>query len=80
MEQWINDTLLECEDLEIPGIITKPDHVQPLSRYNLDRNSLSNLGIPQNEVNRLYQSLFVYTVGFYELLRTLTSFLKEDEN
>lgn len=80
MEQWINDTLVECQDLDIPGTITKPEHIQPLNRYSLDRNSLSNLGLPQSEVNRLYQCFFVYTVGFYELLRQITSFMKENEN
>jgi hypothetical protein len=80
MEQWINETLLECQDLDIPGTISKPEHIQPLSRYGLDRLSLNNLGIPQSEVNRLYQSLFVYTVGFFELLATITDFIKENGN
>jgi hypothetical protein len=26
MEQWLNDTLKECEDLDIPGTMLKPEH------------------------------------------------------
>ena len=43
MEQWINDTLVECEDLSIPGTVTKSDHRLPLSKYGIDRNSLTVL-------------------------------------
>ncbi len=42
MEAWINDTLTECEDLEIPGTLTKPDHMLPLTRYGIDRHTLTN--------------------------------------
>ena len=37
VEQWINDTLKECEVLEIPGTIALPEHKKPLTRYGLDR-------------------------------------------
>jgi hypothetical protein len=41
MERWINDTLLESEQMEIPGILLKPEHKAPLSRYGIDRLSLT---------------------------------------
>lgn len=36
MEAWINETLKEAEHLEIPGIIVKPVHKAPMSRYKID--------------------------------------------
>ena len=41
IEQWLNDTLKECENLDLPGSLTKPEHKLPLSRYNLDRITLT---------------------------------------
>lgn len=41
IEGWINDTLKECINLEIPGALTKPEHKLPLSRFDLDRISLT---------------------------------------
>lgn len=33
--------------------------------------------MPQESVNRIFQSLFVYTVGFFELLKDCTQYLDE---
>ena len=35
VEAWINETLKDAEHLEIPGIIVKPVHKVPLSRYKI---------------------------------------------
>jgi hypothetical protein len=37
MEAWINETLKDAEHLEIPGIIIKPVHKMPMSRYCIDK-------------------------------------------
>jgi len=37
METWLNQTLSEAENLEIPGILLKPSHKKPLTRYGIDR-------------------------------------------
>jgi hypothetical protein len=37
VEAWINETLKDAEHLEIPGIIVKPVHKVPLSRYKIDK-------------------------------------------
>lgn len=37
IEAWINETLKDAEHLEIPGIIVKPVHKQPMNRYKIDR-------------------------------------------
>ena len=68
METWLNETLQEAEHLDIPGVILRPEHKNPISRYGIDRMELTNLGIPNDFVNRIYRTLFVYSVGFYEMI------------
>lgn len=41
IETWINDSLNEAEHMDIPGIILKPEHKNPISRYNIDRITLT---------------------------------------
>lgn len=69
IETWINDTLKDAEHLDIPGTILKPEHKNPISRYGIDRMSFSNAGIPVEITDRVYRALFVYSVGFYELVK-----------
>ena len=33
IETWINETLLDAEHLDIPGVVLKPEHKNPISRY-----------------------------------------------
>jgi hypothetical protein len=68
LESWINETLSDAEHLNIPGIILKPESKVPVTRYNIDRITLLKGGIPQESINRIYRSLFVYSVGFYDLI------------
>ena len=37
IESWINDTLADAENLDIPGVILKPSHKEPLERYYVNR-------------------------------------------
>lgn len=69
LETWINETLTDAEHLDIPGVILKPEHKNPISRYGIDRISFSAEGIPTETVDRVYRALFVYSVGFYELVK-----------
>ena len=69
LEMWINETLQDAEHLDIPGVILKPEHQNPTSRYQIDRLILVNAGIPSEMIERIYRSLFVYSVGFYELIK-----------
>jgi hypothetical protein len=41
IETWINETLLDAEHLDIPGIVLKPEHKNPVSRYSIDRLTLT---------------------------------------
>ena len=47
----------------------KPEHKNPISRYGIDRLTLTNSGIPNEMVDRIFRALFVYSVGFYELIK-----------
>ena len=44
---------------------------QGLGRFNLSRNMLSSSGLSGEEIDRLYRSMYVYTVGFQDLLKDL---------
>lgn len=69
LETWINETLQDAEHLDIPGVILKPEHKNPISRYGVDRAALTQAGIPTETVDRIYRAFFVYSVGFYELVK-----------
>jgi hypothetical protein len=68
IETWINETLGDAEHLDIPGVLLKPKHKNPISRYGVDKLTLTNAGIPTEVVDRIYRALFVYSIGFYELM------------
>jgi len=69
LETWINETLKDAEHLDIPGVILKPEHRDPISRYQIDRITLTKSGISNELCDRVYRALFVYSVGFYELVK-----------
>jgi hypothetical protein len=76
IESWINTTLSEAQNLEIPGVLTKPSHKHPLTRYGIDRNQLVQASISLRDVDRIYRSLFVYSIGFYEMLQNCVAHTK----
>jgi len=55
--------------MDIPGVILKPEMKDPITRYGIDRPTLLKENIPPEMVDRIYRALFVYSVGFYELLK-----------
>ena len=73
LETWINETLKDAEHLEIPGVVLKPEHKDPIARHGIDRQTLQACNIDSEAADRVYQGLFVYSVGFYELIRKLLS-------
>ena len=40
-----------------------------LKKFSIDRNSLLSKGIKMSNLNRIYKSLFVYSIGFNSLLK-----------
>ena len=71
METWINDTLRYAGHLDIPGVILKPESATPLNRYGIAKNQLLNGEISQEGIDRIYRALFVYSLGFYEMLNKI---------
>ena len=71
IRQWVRDTLEEAEYYKIPGTIAHPDRKDTLKRYRIDRESLSAQNISEYSINRLYRCLFIYSIGFNEMLQTL---------
>lgn len=70
LETWINETLQEAEHLSIPGVITKPENKKAIVRYGIDRDKLTNEGnLSSDTIDRIYRCLFVYSIGFFELLK-----------
>jgi hypothetical protein len=69
LETWINETLQDAEHLDIPGVILKPEQKSPITRYGVDRQSLIAGGLSNQMIDRIYRALFVYSVGYYELLK-----------
>ena len=68
LETWINETLADAEHLDIPGVVLKPSQKQPIARYNIDRLFLLSQNVEVSMVDRIYRGLFVYSIGFYEML------------
>lgn len=74
MEIWLNETMLTAEaqtneKLGLTSEIIRVEQKKPLNRFNVDRMSLSKAGMSSTQIDRVYRSLFVYSVGFYEMLR-----------
>ena len=69
LETWINETLADAEHMDIPGVILKPQQKTPINRYGIGQQTLLNEYIPQEIITRIYRALFVYSVGFHELLK-----------
>lgn len=77
LEQWLNDVLTDANDKKMPGLLQRPEHAQPLSRYQIDRGTLHDRGVPLASIDRLYRSLFVNSIGFFNMIRELTKGVKE---
>ena len=69
LENWIDETLQDAEHLDIPGVILTPENKLPITRYGIDRQTLTKANVDPNDVDRIYRALFVYSVGFYELIK-----------
>ena len=49
-------------------------------RYGIDRDRLKFLGVSDIMIDRLYRALFVYSVGFYELITKITKFNNKEQS
>ena len=78
IETWLNETLAECEHLDIPGIILEPQNKKPTMRYGVDRMELFNSGLSNEMIDRMYRQLFVHSFGFFETMKNSLSQLGKD--
>jgi len=69
LETWINETLKDAEHLDLPGCIINSEVLVPINRYQIDRKKLVAYGLPNEMIDRIYRALFVYSVGFYQLIK-----------
>lgn len=69
LETWINNTIADAASLNLPNEVTKKDSKLPLMRFGIDRTTLLKAGLQTSDVDRLYRSLFVYSIGFYQLIQ-----------
>ena len=76
----MNETLKTGENLQIKGILIKPTHKKPLARYGVDKNKLIDCGMKIEDINRIYTSLFVYSVGFYDMITETLKHSSERDN
>lgn len=79
MEIWVDEILKDAEITEIDCKFLKNNKKRPSERYGIDRNSLKYLGVTDEHVDRLYRALFIYSIGFYELLTKVTSNIKKKD-
>ena len=78
MEVWLNDILEEAQQLDLKSWYLKPGKQKPISMYGIDRQALGKYGLNTELINRVYRGLFVYSVGFFELLKKWTLHAKSN--
>lgn len=62
---WLNQVLIEyCKEYKFENV-----EYAALKRLTIDKNSLVSQGLNPLNLNRLYKSLFVYSLGFNNLLK-----------
>lgn len=69
VETWLNETLTDAGHLEIPGVILQPESQLPLMRYKIHKNQLLVDKVSADSTARIHRALFVYSLGFYEMLQ-----------
>jgi hypothetical protein len=72
LETWLNDVLISRSADDPPALDLL--HAQPESRkgllaFGLEREALLGAGLTNAIVDRLYRGMYVYSVGFSDLLR-----------
>ena len=75
IEQWLDKSLQVCieEKLSAAAGLKTFQNSKPMYVFEIDRMTLNNFGIPSNQVDRIYRSLYVNTVGFYDTIKQSTA-------
>lgn len=73
IEDWINEVLQEAKLVDIPGLRNQVLNHGPLQEFDLDRFSLmKNFHLQTEEIERIYQALYVHSIGFFNILSEST--------
>ncbi|KAF5828586.1 hypothetical protein DUNSADRAFT_17383 [Dunaliella salina] len=72
MELWVNQ-VLDPAATELSGK-TEPNQVnvamlKGLARFGLTRTELSGAGLTNEAIDRVYRCLYVYTIGFFDVMQ-----------
>jgi len=78
MEKWVNSVLEVAQHLNIPGVILSKRHTEILEAYGFDRKTLSLVGVNKENADRLYRAMFVYSQGFYQLIKSIVKDASND--
>lgn len=66
LESWLDNILMETSKLEvIDSTIGNP----ALKKFKVDQNSLLSRGVKPENIDRIYNSLFVHSIGFNNSLK-----------
>lgn len=69
VENWLNNIIQEyCHDEYFDTSLQSA----ALKKYYIDSNSLMSNGVDPADVNRIYNSLFVYSIGFNNLIKDIS--------
>ena len=71
IEEWLEETLNNVNELKIPGHLLKTEKIKITSQYGIDRLTLNKTGLSESTITRIYRCLFVYSTGFHQLLTSL---------
>ena len=71
LETWLNNTVADASDMNLPEKLVQNESKIPLVRYGVDRTTLLSAGLQAEEVDRIYRSLFVHSIGFFQLIRKI---------
>lgn len=71
LETWLNDVLMARapDDQPLDMLHAAPVTKHGLRTFGIDREALQGAGVPGGAVDRLYRGMYVYSVGFSDLLR-----------
>jgi hypothetical protein len=56
LENWIDETLQDAEHLDIPGVILTPENKLPITRYGIDRQTLTKANVDSADVDRILRT------------------------
>jgi hypothetical protein len=71
LETWLNDVLTarSAEETPLDLLQAQPSTKRGLVSFGIDRGALLGAGLSDAGVSRLFRGLYVYSVGFSDMLR-----------